>query len=107
MTLPAFAPVQFTPTTPDELARQGNALSGRVAGSLRPVLANPRLDSVTQSVSLVTLTNNVINHKLDRQPQGWAVLDDTGGGGYRRVAWDAKTITIYSPSTCTVSLEVW
>jgi hypothetical protein len=107
MSLPTFDPVQFTATSPAELARQGNALSERVANYLRRLTSNRRLDSVVlDGVALVTLTNNVVNHKLGRQPVGWALLDDTGGG-IVRIAWSATTITLYSPSTCTVQLEVW
>jgi len=104
--LPAFARPQFTPLSLEEVARKGNDLATATATSLRGILANPENDYVSQTVSLVTLTNNVINHKLGRQPVGWALLDDTGGG-IVRIAWTATTITIYSPATCSVVLKVW
>jgi hypothetical protein len=108
--LSPFDRVQFTPSSLEEVSRQGNTLSERVSQTLRRVTSNPENDYVVQSVSLVTLTNNVVNHKLGRKPVGWALLDDTGGGIVRLTGvndWTATTITLYSPATCTVSLKVW
>jgi hypothetical protein len=104
--LSPFDRVQFTPTSLEEVSRQGNTLAERVAQTLRRVTSNPENDAIVLSVALTTLTNNVVNHKLGRQPVGWKLVDDTGGG-IVRVAWTPTTITLYSPATCTVSLKVW
>lgn len=48
-----------------------------------------------------------IDHKLQRQPQEWSVIDVFGGyGAFQRTAWSTTTITLQSANACTASFRV-
>jgi hypothetical protein len=51
---------------------------------------------------------NTVRHHLGRIPQGWTIVDATGGvAAVYRQAWDANTISLVSSTDNTIKLEIW
>ncbi|TXH54801.1 MAG: hypothetical protein E6Q97_10105 [Desulfurellales bacterium] len=65
-------------------------------------LKGRQIDNVAVGVSAVS-----ISHGLGRTPRGWFVVDRNAACDLHRTAWDARTITIISSATATVSIWVY
>lgn len=109
MSLPVFDRVQFSSVSMSELARQGNALSERIASYLRRLTDNAALDYVeTSSILLTGGVDTVVNHKLGRMPQAWQIIDiNAAATVFRNAAFDPLTLTLRASAICTVKLRVW
>lgn len=79
------------------------------AAELNPLLANPVNNSLLiQNVFIPGSTSTAINHKLGRQMQGWAVVDQNANSVIWRVApLNDKTITLRTSADVTISLAVF
>lgn len=93
----------------ESVARLVMLLQDNVGRSLDRLLSNPRHDFVTvKGASLAGAASTTVNHKLGRQPQGWAVTDITGNDAtVRRISWDSTTLVLRASAAVTVNLEVW
>lgn len=85
-----------------------STILGRWKSVIDPVLALPMSQSsLLTGISLLTGTN-VINHKLGRVMQGWAIVDINAPAQiYRSAALNNKTLTLTSDADVTVSIEVF
>lgn len=83
------------------------AVQDNVANVFMFLATFPILDGyLVTNIPLVSGTN-VINHTLGRQPVGWIVTDRNGAATVYRTAWDARTITLNSSGTVTISAWVF
>lgn len=93
--------------------RDTNNLQTAVRDFFKPAERCDLLDGVyLQNVQLPIRTDTVIEHKLGRQPIGWIVCDKNYSYWVRRIAWDDKTITLYSSNTLmvggsTMTVSLW
>lgn len=80
----------------------------RWATILNPLLKNPVNGvSILRDIELVP-GDNVINHLLARQMQGWFLVDITGAAViYRNAPMNAVTLTLNSDATVTVNIGVF
>lgn len=78
------------------------------ASQLNPLLNSPLSSSlILQGVVLAT-GNNVINHKLSRKLQGWALVDVNGAATiYRSAPKNELTLTLNSNASVVVDLLVF
>lgn len=78
------------------------------AAELNPVLANPVTNlSILKNVNLV-VGDNVINHNLGQQQQGWLLTDIQGVSSiYRSAPFNSLTLTLNSSAIVTVSIGVF
>lgn len=91
------------PALPWELA------STRWADIIEPVLGvQPNVSpSFLINVELTTGIN-VVNHRLQRKPQGWVVVDKQAPGDvYRTAPYNTLTLTLTSSANMTVSLWIY
>lgn len=107
--LPAYKPTPVTATTLDQAIWQLNRLAEAISLSLNLLLRAPDSDKVvTGGIALIGGVSFKVAHRLARQPQGWRVVDITGGAlAVHRVSWDARFITLQNTNTCVVAIEVW
>jgi len=81
----------------------------RWAAILNPILGIPLLDG--NQISNVTLTAStplVINHLLQRMPQGWFLTDNTANAViWRAAALNDLTITLESSANTTISFWIY
>lgn len=79
------------------------------AGTLNPVLAIPMLaGNQISNISLTASTPLVINHLLQRMPQGWFLTDNTANAViWRAAAFSNTTITLESSANTTISFWVY
>jgi hypothetical protein len=82
----------------------------RWAVQINQLLKNPlNSASILENINLVVGTN-VINHLLGKIQQGWFLTDIQGEltyMPYRNTPFNASTLSLYSPSSCTVSIGVF
>lgn len=78
------------------------------SSQLNPLLSNPVNGvSILSSVKLAT-GDNVINHLLGTQMQGWFLTDiNAAVSVYRSAPMNDKTLTLHSSGTATVSIGVF
>lgn len=83
-------------------------LQTKWASILNPVLGNPiNSANLLAGVHLASGVT-VVNHGLDRLPQGWFVVDINGAATiYRSAAFSPITLTLTSSAAVTVSLAVF
>jgi hypothetical protein len=55
----------------------------------------------------VDVIPTAINHKLQREPSGWFLMDIQGNAVVWRTAWDTSTITLQSTALVTIGLWVF
>ncbi len=81
----------------------------RWAGTLNPVLSLPILNgNQINNVDLDANTPTVINHLLQRMPQGWIVTDNMADTSIWRTAeWTTTSITLEASADTTISLWVY
>ncbi len=75
---------------------------------LNPIIANPMTNM--QVIENVTLINGAttINHLLQRQMQGWTILDVNAAATiYRSQPMNDTTITLTSNAACIIKLGVF
>ncbi len=69
-----------------------------------PILAGIQIDSIP----LVASTPKVINHLLQRLPQGWFLVDlNANATVWRSAAWTNTTLTLESSANVTISIYVY
>lgn len=74
---------------------------------LDPLLSDPFSPKILENVVLKA-GNNVINHKLGRNMQGWFITDiDTPAHIYRSAPFNNKTVTLTSTMGTTINLAVF
>ncbi len=105
MTLKAFKKAY---TTDQDL----NSVQDNVEESFIPLLRNPLVDGlILENIVLVTGQDNVINHKLGRQLQGWIVVGKNAAADiYDNQSNNSLTnLTLYLRTTanCTIKLYVF
>lgn len=78
------------------------------ASVLTPIIKNPIVSGGQLDDIILDTGDNVINHKLGRQPQGWVIVDiDAAAVIYRSAEMTPKTLTLNSDADCTVSIYVY
>ncbi len=79
------------------------------AATLNPILALPILNGIQlDNISLATTTPKAINHLLQRNPQGWFVLDNTANSVvWRTKAFNDTTITLEASAATTISIWIF
>ena len=77
--------------------------------TLNPILAIPILSgNAIENIRLNATTPLVINHLLQRVPQGWFVTDNNSNAVvWRTQPFNSLTITLESSATTTISLWVY
>lgn len=72
-----------------------NQLQNNVAEAIQTFAGNPLLKGTIVSVSLAVGVDNLVQHGLDRKPQGWLVVDlDT-----QAIVWSTQTSNSFPSST--------
>lgn len=99
MTVPVTRIATATEQTDDRQTMVIQAAADRVRQVLNNRGAPPNTSgAITFTAGLVQR----IEHKLQRQPVEWSVVDVTiGYSSFRRTAWDAISISIQSENACT------
>ncbi len=79
------------------------------AANINPILSLPILQGVQISnVALVANTPKVINHLLQRLPQGWILTDNTAQATiWRTAAFNNLTLTLEADANTTISFWVF
>jgi len=75
---------------------------------LNPLLSNPLVNGILlKNISLIN-GDNVVNHKLGRNPQGYIIIDINASASiYRNEPFNELTLGLASDADCTVSLYVF
>lgn len=77
------------------------------AAVLNPVLRNAFINGIVVDAALI-IGDNVINHRLGRQPQGWTLVDiDASSSVYRSAPFNASTLTLNSSAIANASIYVF
>lgn len=81
----------------------------RWASTLNPILALPILSgNQISDIKLVANKPQVINHLLQRMPQGWFLTDNTANTAvWRAAAFTDTTITLESSANTTIAIWVF
>lgn len=66
----------------------------------------PILDGNVITATLSNVSPTTIPHNLDRQPQGWFVVDITSGATVYRTTWDTKFISLQA-SAANTTVAIW
>lgn len=77
------------------------------ASQLNPVLENPITNLLILSNIRLTIGTNIINHKLDRNQQGWIIVDLQGAViPFRNAPFNNKTLSlsVSAPVTCSIGV---
>lgn len=79
------------------------------SGTLNPIISLPILNgNQISSVILTATTPKVINHLLQRMPQGWFLTDNTGNAAIWRTAiFNDLTITLEASADTTISFWIF
>lgn len=78
------------------------------AAQLNPVLANPLSTMNILTGIKLAVGNNVINHLLGQQQQGWIITDINGASTiYRSAPFNELTLTLNSSAIVTVNIGVF
>jgi hypothetical protein len=76
--------------------------------TLDSLLKRPMSSSLLLTGISLVAGDNVINHRLDRVPQGWLVVDTTAAVSiYRAAPMNLLTLTLNASAPSTVSLLVF
>lgn len=78
-----------------------------LAQQFNQIAAVPMLQGNAVSATLVASKPQAINHLLQRQPQGWFLIDNTADAVVWRTAWNQSTLTLESSANTTISLWVF
>lgn len=82
-------------------------LQTKWASILNPIVDAPLSQSVQLDGVVLTAGNNLINHRLGRQPQGWEIVDTTAAATIYRTSWDNLTLALNSSANTTVSIRIY
>lgn len=75
---------------------------------LNPIIANPLTNPVVLTGVVLASGTNVINHKLQRQMQGWIITDmDAVVAVYRSAPMNDTTLTLTSSGAAIVNIAVF
>lgn len=78
-----------------------------VDDALSPILSSEVLNGIILSDLEVSSTEQIFNHRLNRQPLGWFVIDRTDDIRVWRTSWNTKTITLKANNSGAVSLWIF
>lgn len=83
-------------------------MQSKWASELNPMLNNPMTSmQLLKNIDLI-VGDNVINHRLGRQMQGWIITDINGVSQiYRSEPFNKLTLTLNSSAPVTVTLAVF
>lgn len=85
-----------------------NLANPRWASEINPILGLPILQgNMVEGIKLIANTAQVINHGLQRQPQGWFLTDNNADATLWRSAWNTLTITLTGSANATVNIWVF
>ncbi len=88
--------------------REFQLMQSAWTGVLNPFLRQPVLNGLLLSDVALGVGNTVINHRLGRTPQGWALVDINGAAQiYRSAAFNSLTLTLNSDAAITVGLYIF
>lgn len=91
----------LSPKLPWELAQT------KWAATINPVLAVPILSGLQiDGIKLLANIPQAINHKLQRMPQGWFLVDNTASSSIWRAA-DFNVLTLTLESDVDTSISIW
>lgn len=93
----------LSPKLPWELAQT------KWSGILNPLISLPILNgNMIENISLTASTPLVINHLLQRMPQGWFLTDATADAiVWRTAVFNKLTITLESDADTTISFWIF
>ena len=79
------------------------------ASELNPIIGLPILSgNQIDDISLTANTAKVINHLLQRLPQGWFIVDINANTAiWRTSSWTTTTITLESSADAIISIYVF
>lgn len=78
------------------------------ASMIEPVLNNPLNRGNLLTGIVLAVGNNVINHKLGRQMQGYYIVNQNAAAAtYCSAAFNPLTLTLHSDAIVTISLGVF
>lgn len=76
--------------------------------ALDPITANPLIDGILLQNVLLTNGANTINHKLQRNPKGWILVDTTAAISlWRTLPFNNLSLNLFCNGDATVSLWVF
>lgn len=83
--------------------------SPRWASEINPIIALPILQGIQiDGISLTASVPKVINHLLQRMPQGWFLVDNTADANvWRSAAFSKLSLTLESSADTTISIWVF
>jgi len=94
---------QLSPKLPWELAQT------KWASIINPIISLPILNG--NQISNITLKANVplvVNHLLQRMPQGWFITDNTADASiWRAAVYNNLTITLEASANTTISFWIY
>jgi hypothetical protein len=91
-------------------SRDLNLVQDNINNVLVPLLKDPYLDGINIiNIDLIAGQDNLINHKLGRDLQGWIVVDKDQFTDIKRVANTTSSLilTLRTEFNCRVSLRVF
>ncbi len=93
----------LSPKLPWELAQT------KWSGTLNPIIALPILSgNQITSIDLLANTPKVINHLLQRMPQGWFITDITSDSNvWRSASFTNLAITLEASADTTISFWIY
>lgn len=78
------------------------------ASQIDPIVVRPQNRSNILPQIAIKSGTNVINHLLQRQMQGWSIVDiDAAATIYRSQPFNDLTLTLTSNANCNILLEVF
>jgi hypothetical protein len=87
-----------------QLPQSPDPILTRWKSSLDPVLANQLLQGNLLTSVLLAIGSNQVAHKLQRQPVGWIITDQTGSSVIYRLSWDNNFIVLNASQPVTINL---
>ncbi len=87
--------------------REVQALQNQVEQVLNPVLKNILLDGVIITDIDISTAGAEVEHKLNRKPLGWFLVDNTTESTIWRTGWDQRIITFDASATSVFSIWVF
>lgn len=84
-----------------------NRIQDSLVSVLNPVAKISFLDGAQLTNLAITTSAQKFSHNLNRQPQGWFLVDLQGSAIVFRVSWTATTVSLQASSDVTCSLWIW
>jgi hypothetical protein len=94
----------FLLQTPDQNL---NAVQDNIHVFTTQLEVNPLLDGALVEDQVLAIGNNIINHTLDRELQGWVVTDVNAATDIYKTSSNDKQIVLNSSAIATIDLWVF